>query len=119
MAVHVREQAEILLADRLAGRGELRCRAERRRLRLLAAGVRIHLGVHDEDVHVAAVGQHVVESAVTDVVRPAVAADEPHALLDEIVGERLEPPRLLALDRGELTPERDDAIALRGDAGFV
>ena len=38
----------------LAGRGELRGRAERRGLRLLAAGVRVHLGVEHQDVHVRA-----------------------------------------------------------------
>ncbi len=94
VAVHVRQQAEVLLADRLARGGELGGRAERRRLRRLAAGVRVHLGVDDQDVDVAPVRQHVIEAAVADVVRPAVAADEPHALLHEVVGERFEPARL-------------------------
>ena len=33
-------------------------------------------------------GQHVIEAAVADVVAPAVAADDPHALLDQFVGHR-------------------------------
>ena len=80
---------------------------ERRRLRLLAAGVRVDLGVEHEDVDVALAGQHVVEAAVADVVGPSVAADQPHALLHQVVGERLErgAPRA-AWHRGQLTPQR-------------
>ena len=90
MAVHVCEQAEIFLADRFSGGGELGGSAERRRLRLLAPCIRVHLGVHDEDVDVAPIRQHVVEPAVADVVRPSVAADEPHALFHEVIGECFE-----------------------------
>ena len=87
VAVGHREQAEVLLGHVLAGGGELGGRAERGRLRLLAAGVRVDLGVEDQDVDVAALGQDVVEAAVADVVGPAVAADDPHALADQVVGE--------------------------------
>ena len=75
-------------ARRLAAGGELGHRAARRRLRGLAAGVRVDLGVEHEDVDVAAGGEHVVEAAEADVVGPAVAADDPDALADEGVGER-------------------------------
>ena len=68
--------------------GELGDRAARRRLRRLAAGVGVHLGVEHEDVDVAARRQHVVEAAEADVVGPAVAADDPDALAHEVVGER-------------------------------
>ena len=61
-------------------RRELRHRAARRRLRRLAAGVRVDLGVEHQDVDVAAGGEHVVEAAEADVVGPAVAADDPDAL---------------------------------------
>ena len=57
----------------------------------LAARVRVDLGVEHQHVDVAAAGQDVVEAAVADVVGPAVAAHEPDALLDEVVGQRLEP----------------------------
>ena len=120
VAVHVRQQAEILLADRLAGRRELRGGAERRRLRRLAAGVRVDLGVHDQDVDVAPVGEHVIEAAVADVVGPPVAADQPHALLHQVVGERVRAGVASALASGaSWRPQRDDALALGGDAGFV
>ena len=73
---------------RLAGRRELRDGAARRRLRRLAAGVRVHLGVEHEHVDVAARRQHVVEPAEADVVGPAVAADDPHAAAHQVVGQR-------------------------------
>ena len=85
----------------------------------LASGVRVHLGVHDEDVDVAPVRQHVIEPAVADVVRPSVAADEPHALLDEVVGERFEPARLRHGQHRRAGPKRFDPLALFGDAGLV
>ncbi len=62
--------------------------AARRRLRRLAAGVRIDLGVEHQDVDVAAGGQHVVQAAEADVVGPAVAADDPDAPADQGVGHR-------------------------------
>ena len=93
VAVHVGQQPEILLADRLSRGGELGGGAERRGLRLLASGVGVHLGVEHQDVDVAAVGQHVIEAAEADVVRPPVAADEPDALLHQIVGEYFQPFR--------------------------
>ena len=99
VAIHAGEQAEILLAGGLARRGELGNRAERRRFRLLAAGVRIDLRVEHEDVDVAATGEHVVEAAIADVIGPTVAAQQPDALLDEVVGQRLEPARLRRIDR--------------------
>ena len=117
--VHVREQAEILLADRLARGRELGGRAERRRLRRLASGVRVHLGVHHEDVDVAPVGEHVIEAAVSDVVRPAVAADQPDALLHQVVGERLQAAGFVDLHAGQLLAQGHDALALRRDAGLT
>ena len=55
-----------------------------RRFGGLAAGVGIDLGVEDEDVDVPVHGHDVVEPAVADVIGPAVAADAPDALLDEV-----------------------------------
>jgi len=118
VAVHVRQQPEILLPDRLARRRELGGGAERGRLRLLAARVRVHLGIEDQDVDVAPVGQHMIEAAVADVVRPPVAADEPDALLHEIVGERFQPPRLGGFLSRQLAPKRQHTVTLGRDAGF-
>ena len=78
------------LRPRLPAAANFATARARRRLRRLAAGVRVHLGVEHEDAHAAARREHVVEAAVADVVRPAVAADDPHALAHEVIGERLQ-----------------------------
>jgi hypothetical protein len=63
--------------------------------------------------------EHVVEAAEADVVGPAVAADDPHALLHEVV---VEPARARGR-RGPSTPASlraaRDALALGGDARLV
>ena len=71
------EQAEVLLVLALAHRRELRDGRQLRRLRHLAARVRVHLRVEHEHVDVLVTRQDVVEAAVADVVCPAVAADHP------------------------------------------
>ena len=88
VAVRARDRAEVLLGGALAGGRELRHGAARRRLRGLAAGVRVDLGVEDEDVDVATGREDLVDAAEADVVGPAVTADDPDALADEIAGER-------------------------------
>ena len=79
---------DVFLRSALAAGGKLRHRAQRRGLRHLPAGIGVHLGVEQQDVDVGGGGQHVVEAAVADVVAPSVAADDPHALLDQFVGNR-------------------------------
>jgi hypothetical protein len=63
VAVGDRLQGKVLLGDGLAGGGELRDRAKRRRLGHLPAGVGIDLGVEHQHVDVAPARQHVVEPA--------------------------------------------------------
>ncbi len=118
VAVGHRDHAQVLLRPRVAGHRELGRRADRGGLRRLAAGVRVHLGVEHQQVHVAVLRDHVVEAAVADVVRPAVAADDPDALAHQVVGDLLEPPGLERLDARQLLPQLDDALALGGDAGL-
>ena len=77
VAVAHGQHRQIFLGQLLAAGREFGDRAARRGLRHLAAGVGVDLRVQHQDVHVAAAGQHVVETAVADVVRPAVAADDP------------------------------------------
>ena len=74
LVLHLHE-AEVLLGLDLAGRRELRDRADRRGLGGLAASVGVHLGGHDEDLDVLARGKDVVKPAVADVIRPAVEID--------------------------------------------
>ena len=93
----------------------------------LAAGVGVDFGVEHQDVDVAAGGQHVVQAAVADVVGPAVAAHDPHAALDQHVGQAeqvLGARRRASAFRRRPEPaparlSRPDALALLGDAGFV
>ena len=80
-----RDFGEALLLDVLAGCCELRDLAETGCLRGLAARVGVDLGVEDEDVDVLLAGDDVIEAAVADVVGPAVAAEDPEALLGEEV----------------------------------
>ena len=56
-----------------------------------------------------------VETAIADVVGPAIAADDPHALADEVIGEREQLTSCgagLAVQRAENLPEPRDARAL-------
>ena len=109
------------LARRLAAGGELGHRAERRGLGHLAAGVRVHLGVEHQHVDVAAGGQDVVQAAVADVVGPAVAADDPDALLHQGVGqaEQVAASRVVLSAPASLPCSVGHPLALGGDAGFV
>ena len=118
VAVAHRLEAEVLLGDLLAGDGELGGGAQRRRLGLLAAGVRVDLGVEHQDVDVAAQRQHVVEAAVADVVGPAVAADQPDALGDQVVGHQRQPGGGGVVDLRQQALELLDALPLRGDLGM-
>ncbi len=85
IAVAHGDLGEALLLHILAGSGELRHLAEVGSLGGLAAGVGVHLGVEHEHVHVLAGGEHVIESAVSDIVGPAVAAEDPHRLLGQVL----------------------------------
>ena len=84
VAVGGGDHPEILLARSLATGGELGHRAAGCRLRRLAARIGVDLGVQHEQVDVAAGSEHVVEPAETDVVGPAVPADYPNRLHDEV-----------------------------------
>ena len=54
-------------------------------LRALSAGVGVHLGVDDDDVDILAAGQDVVEAAESDIIAPAVAAEDTLAVLGPVV----------------------------------
>ena len=72
---------------RLAARGKLGHGAARGGFGGLAAGVGVDFGIQHQDVDVPAGGQDMVQTAVTDIVGPAVAADDPDRSSDQIVGE--------------------------------
>ena len=78
------QHAKVFLLGLLAAGLELGNSTHRRGLGGLAAGVGVDLGVHQQDIHVLAHGEHVIQTAVADIVGPAVAAVHPHGLLGEI-----------------------------------
>ena len=82
VAVTHSHHAEVFLLRSLAARGEFRDRAGRSRFTCLSAGVGVNFGIYDEYVDVFALSENVIESAVTDVVSPTVAAEDPDGLLD-------------------------------------
>ena len=81
IAVGHRDEAQVLFAAGLAAGGEFRHRAARGGLGHLPAGVGIDFRVKHQHVDIASAGQHMIQSAVADVIGPAVAADDPDALL--------------------------------------
>ena len=86
VAISHGDQAKVLLGQAFAAHGKFgNCRA-RRGLAGLSAGVGIDFGVEHQHVDVAAGSQHVIETAVADIVGPAVAAHDPHGFLDQAVG---------------------------------
>ncbi len=84
VAVGHHHAAHVLLGDLLAGGGELGDRAGRGGLGGLAAGIRIHLGVVNDDVDVLAGSHHVVQTAEGDVIGRAVAQGDPVGFLGEM-----------------------------------
>src|SRR3990172_940892 len=118
VAVAHRQEAQVLLRARLAGDGELRRGADGRRLRRLAARVRVHLGVEHQDVHLSPHREHVVEATVADVVGPAVAADDPDALLHQVVGQGQEALGLGPAQGQERLLQRLDPRPLVCDPGL-
>src|SRR6202007_659835 len=97
---------------RLAGGGELSKCAQWCRLGHLTAGVRVDLGVEHQNVDVAAGGQHVVEPAGADVVRPTVAPDDPYAASDQGVHHAEQGTGRGSIESVETVPEFGHPLAL-------
>ena len=79
------DSAQILLADALTHRCELSNCTYRGRLRRLTAGVRVNLGIYNEDIHILTRSQDVVYTTEADIVAPTVTTDDPLRLLNEEV----------------------------------
>ena len=69
--------AEVLLEERLTTSGELGDGTHLSGLGLLTTSVGVHLGIEDHDVDVAAGGDDVVETTVTDIVGPTITTNAP------------------------------------------
>ena len=76
-------EAQVFLADPLAGRGKFGNSCRRRRFGRLATRVGIDFRIEDEDVDIFPCCQYMVEAAVADIIGPAVAAEDPVAAFDE------------------------------------
>lgn len=83
VTVALGDHAEFFLADLLTGGGELSHSACRSSLRGLSAGVGIYFRIDNHHVHILAGSEHMVKTAESDIATPAVAAENPLALLDE------------------------------------
>ena len=85
VAVLHRDFSQALFLDLFSGSRELGDLSDVRSLRSLSAGVGIDLGVEDEDVDVLLGGNHVVQTAVADIIGPAVSSEDPDGLLCQVV----------------------------------
>src|SRR5262249_55489538 len=119
IAVSHGDQSQVFFPGAFAADGELGPRRARRGLRHLAASIGIDFGIEHEDVDVAPARQDVVEAAEAYVIRPAVAADDPDALLDQYVGERQELSGLVRINRAQFFFERRHALALDVDVSLL
>ena len=90
VAISCLHQTEVFLRDSLTSCCKLCDSADRSRLRRLTTSVGVNLGVEYEDVHIFARSEHVVKTAVTDVIRCTVTTDDPLATLREEVAEFIE-----------------------------
>ncbi len=105
-------------ADLAAGR-KLRHGRQRRRLGRLAARVRVDLGVQHQHVYVAPARQHMVQTAVADVIGPAVAAENPNTLLHQLVGQAVQVLGRRIIVAFQRCLQLRHVGALCFDAGFV
>ena len=89
MTVRHEKAPQVFLVGAAACRGELRHCAYRSRLGRLPARVGIYFRVDEHDIEVMVHRKDVIQTAVTDIVRPAVTAVHPNGLLDDVflVGE--------------------------------
>ena len=84
IAVAHRDLGEALLLGGLAGRRELRNRADVGRLGGLTAGVGVNLGIEYHDVYILAGSEDMIQAAEADIISPAVAAEDPDGLLGQV-----------------------------------
>ena len=84
--------AKVFLLVRLPAAANLATAAGRGRFGGLAAGIGIYFGIQHQDVDVFAHGKHMVQTAVADIVGPAVAADDPDGFFDQQIAICLQCP---------------------------
>ena len=85
----------------------------------VAYGVRVNLGIEHQDIDVSPGGEDVIDAAVADVVGPAIAADRPHTLANQVIRQALEGTCLLPVDTEKPGLEIFDACPLFGYSCLV
>ena len=85
ISVSSSDHTKVFLAHALTHSSELRDSADRRCFGCLTTGVGIYLGIEHEDIHIFAGSNHMVETAVTDVVGSTVATYNPLAAFHDMV----------------------------------
>ena len=85
----------------------------------LSAGVGVDFRVQNQEVDVLAGGDDMVETAVTDVIGPAVATDAPDRFLDQVISQRQQLYGSLVLAPLEGFLESNNTLTLFLDAGLV
>ncbi len=83
IAVGHSDASQILVLDLLTSCCELSHSTQRSSLGSLTAGVGVNLGIEYQDVYILAGSDNVIQTAEADIVSPAVAAEDPDALLSQ------------------------------------
>ena len=83
-----RNHAQIFFAVRFTGSGKFCYRTDRRSFRHLTAGIRVHFRIQYQNIYVSARSDNVIQTAETDIVCPAVTADNPVRAFDKVIGKR-------------------------------
>src|SRR5690606_35941429 len=76
---------QVFLANAFTGSGKLSHSTYGSRFRRLSACVRIYFCIENQDVHILARGNYVVESTETNIIRPTVATNDPLRLFYQIL----------------------------------
>ena len=87
VAVAHAHEAEVLLGQALTGVGKQSHRTDRGGFGSLTTGVGVYFSIQNQDIDVAVLRDNVVQTAVTDIVCPAVTADDPQGFVNEVVGK--------------------------------
>ena len=111
--------AQVFAGQRLTGNREFGGRANRGRFGLLTARVGINAGIHDQNVDILARIQDVVQTAVADIVSPAVAAQRPNGFFNKVIRQAVQRFRRFRIHRSQFGFQRFDADALFLDFGVV
>ena len=109
-------QPQVFLGQSLALGGKTCHCAARGGLGSLATGIRIYLGIEDQQVNIAPGGDDMVKTAVANIVCPAIAADNPNGFFDQGIGYCGQVLGLRDLGFGKFHLEGVDPFALLLDA---